>query len=75
MQFCLLTFLTTERIPQMISEQILNAGSIPFNVFINCKSLFLLVAGDFMEPTAILLILTPIFFPIAMSAWNRSYSS
>jgi C4-dicarboxylate transporter, DctM subunit len=29
--------LTTERIPQIISEQILNAGSIPFNVFINCK--------------------------------------
>lgn len=57
--------LTTERIPQMISEQILNAGLSPL-MFLLIVNIILIIAGDFMEPTAILLILTPIFFPIAI---------
>ena len=57
--------LTTERIPQMISEQILNSGLSPI-MFLIIVNIILIIAGDFMEPTAILLILTPIFFPIAI---------
>jgi C4-dicarboxylate transporter DctM subunit len=57
--------LTTERIPQVISEQILNAGLSPI-MFLLIVNIILIIAGDFMEPTAILLILTPIFFPIAI---------
>jgi len=57
--------LTTERIPQVISEQILNAGLSPL-MFLLIVNIILIIAGDFMEPTAILLILTPIFFPIAI---------
>ena len=57
--------LTTERIPQIISEQILSAGFSPL-MFLIIVNIILIIAGDFMEPTAILLILTPIFFPIAI---------
>ena len=57
--------LTTERIPQIISEQILSAGLSPL-MFLIIVNIILIIAGDFMEPTAILLILTPIFFPIAI---------
>ena len=58
--------LTTERIPQLITEQITSMGLSPI-VFLVIVNLILLVAGNFMEPTAILLILAPIFFPIAVA--------
>jgi len=58
--------LTTERIPQLITEQITSMGLSPL-VFLIIVNLILLVAGNFMEPTAILLILAPIFFPIAVA--------
>ena len=58
--------LTTERIPQIITEQIVSYGLSPI-VFLIVVNLVLLVAGNFMEPTAILLILAPIFFPIAVN--------
>ena len=57
--------LTTERIPQLMAEQILNAGLSPL-MFLLLVNIILIIAGDFMEPTAIILILTPVFFPIAM---------
>lgn len=57
--------LTTERIPQIMAEQILNAGLSPL-MFLLLVNIILIIAGDFMEPTAIILILTPVFFPIAM---------
>lgn len=56
--------LTTERIPQTIAEQILAAGMSPW-VFLLVVNILLLVAGNFMEPTGIILILAPILFPIA----------
>ena len=56
--------LTTERIPQAISEAIVAANMAPW-LFLLVVNLILLVAGDFMEPSAIILILAPIFFPIA----------
>lgn len=56
--------LTTERIPQVIAEHILAVGMSPW-MFLLVVNLMLLVAGNFMEPTGIILILAPILFPIA----------
>ncbi|MBA3056632.1 MAG: TRAP transporter large permease subunit [Gammaproteobacteria bacterium] len=56
--------LTTERIPQVIAEQIVSMGMTPW-MFLLVVNLILLVAGNFMEPTGIILILAPILFPIA----------
>jgi C4-dicarboxylate transporter DctM subunit len=56
--------LTTERIPQAIAEQIVAWGMSPWE-FLAVTNLMLLVAGNFMEPTGIILILAPILFPIA----------
>ena len=56
--------LTTERIPQAIAEQILAWGMPPW-AFLIVVNILLLVAGNFMEPTGIILILAPILFPIA----------
>jgi C4-dicarboxylate transporter, DctM subunit len=56
--------LTTERIPQAIAEQIV-AWGMPGWAFLVVVNLLLLVAGAFMEPTGIILILAPILFPIA----------
>jgi C4-dicarboxylate transporter DctM subunit len=56
--------LTTERIPQIIAEHIVAIGMDPWQ-FLIVVNILLLIAGNFMEPTAIILILAPIFFPIA----------
>jgi len=56
--------LTTERIPQTIAEHIVAMGMTPW-MFLMVVNIILLVAGNFMEPTGIILILAPIFFPIA----------
>ena len=56
--------LTTERIPQAIAEQIV-AWGMPAWAFLVVVNILLLVAGAFMEPTGIILILAPILFPIA----------
>ncbi|MCA0949690.1 TRAP transporter large permease [Shewanella chilikensis] len=56
--------LTTERIPHMIAENIVGMG-LPAWGFLIIVNLLLLAAGNFMEPSAILLIMAPILFPIA----------
>ena len=56
--------LTTERIPQMMAETIVGWGLAPWQ-FLIVVNIILLIAGNFMEPSSILLILAPIFFPIA----------
>ena len=56
--------LTTERIPQAIAEQIVGWGMAPWQ-FLIVVNVLLLIAGNFMEPTGIILILAPILFPIA----------
>jgi len=56
--------LTTERIPQTIAEHIMAMGMAPW-MFLLVVNIILLIAGNFMEPTGIILILAPIFFPIA----------
>jgi C4-dicarboxylate transporter DctM subunit len=56
--------LTTERIPQQIAEAILSWGMTGWQ-FLIVVNILLLIAGMFMEPTGIILILAPILFPIA----------
>lgn len=57
--------LTEERIPQMITEAMLSAG---FGVitFLLVVNLVLLIGGQFMEPSGLLVIVAPLVFPIAM---------
>ena len=56
--------LTTERIPQQIAEVIVGWG-MPAWRFLVVVNILLLIAGMFMEPTGIILIMAPILFPIA----------
>jgi C4-dicarboxylate transporter DctM subunit len=58
--------LTTERIPHIISEALVGMGMKPW-MFLLVVNIILIIAGDFMEPTAIILITSPIFFPIAVN--------
>lgn len=58
--------LTSERIPQIISAAILASNLSPF-MFLLVVNIILIIAGDFMEPSAIVLILAPIVFPIAIT--------
>lgn len=58
--------LTLERIPHAVAEMIVewNVGPILFLLIVN---ILLFIAGQFMEPTAIITILAPILFPVAMA--------
>ena len=56
--------LTTEQIPQTIARHIVEAGLSPWQ-FLIVVNIILLIAGNFMEPSSIILILAPILFPIA----------
>lgn len=57
--------LTTEQIPQTITGWVVDMGLQPWQ-FLLVVNIVLLVAGAFMEPSAIILILAPILFPIAV---------
>ncbi len=57
--------LTTERIPHELTQVIVDWG-LPAWGFLIVVNILLLMAGNFMEPSAILLIMAPILFPIAM---------
>jgi C4-dicarboxylate transporter DctM subunit len=58
--------LTDEQIPQKIAEAMLSAGfgKIMFLVIVN---VILLIGGQFMEPSGLILIVAPLVFPIAIS--------
>ncbi|CSC75522.1 TRAP-type C4-dicarboxylate transport system%2C large permease component [Vibrio cholerae] len=58
--------LTEERIPQMITESMLSAGLGPIT-FLIVVNLILLVGGQFMEPSGLLVIVAPLVFPIAIA--------
>ena len=58
--------LTEERIPQTLAQKVLATNPAPWQ-FLLMVNLILWFAGDFMEPSAILLILAPLFHPIALS--------
>jgi len=57
--------LTTERIPHHLAEMIVSWG-LPAWGFLIVVNILLLMAGNFMEPSAIILIMAPILFPIAL---------
>lgn len=57
--------LTEEQIPQGIAESMLQWGLTPimFLLFVN---IVLLIGGQFMEPSGLLIIVAPLVFPIAI---------
>lgn len=57
--------LTEERIPQELAQAVLDKQPTQWS-FLLMVNVVLWFAGDFMEPSAILLILAPLFHPIAV---------
>jgi C4-dicarboxylate transporter DctM subunit len=57
--------LTTEQIPQAASAWVIDLGLPPWGFLLVLNGL-MLVAGSFMEPTSVVLILAPIMLPIAV---------
>ncbi|MCF4097225.1 TRAP transporter large permease [Maritalea mediterranea] len=57
--------LTSERIPQAITSLMLDAGFNWFT-FLIAVNILLLIGGQFMEPSGLLLIVAPVVFPIAI---------
>lgn len=57
--------LTTERIPQTITDIILDIG-FEWWSFLIIVNILLLIGGQFMEPSGLLLIVAPLVFPIAI---------
>lgn len=58
--------LTEERVPQAITEAMLSAGFGPI-MFLIIVNILLLIGGQFMEPSGLLIIVAPLVFPIAIS--------
>jgi C4-dicarboxylate transporter DctM subunit len=58
--------LTTEQVPQTMSQWITDLGLPPWG-FLLALNVLLLVAGSFMEATSVILIFAPIMFPIAVA--------
>ncbi|MBQ9566025.1 MAG: TRAP transporter large permease subunit [Synergistaceae bacterium] len=58
-------FLTVARIPQAVTEAIITHIKTPW-MFIAMINVILLIVGMFMEGIAAIVILAPLFFPIAM---------
>ncbi|MBF0620516.1 MAG: TRAP transporter large permease subunit [Magnetococcales bacterium] len=58
--------LTEERIPQHLADMVME-GDPSKGSFLFMVNVILWFAGDFMEPSAILLILAPLFHPLAVS--------
>jgi len=57
--------LTSEQIPQNLAQWITDMGLTPW-MFLLIVNILLLIAGNFMEPSSILLITVPVLFPVAM---------
>ncbi|MEP5805967.1 MAG: TRAP transporter large permease [Roseobacter sp.] len=57
--------LTDEQIPQQIAASMLEAGFGPV-VFLIIVNVILLIGGQFMEPSGLLVIVAPLVFPIAI---------
>jgi len=59
-------FLTLENVPQLITQFLIDAniGPLLFLLFVN---ILLFFAGDFMEPSAIIMIMVPLLLPVAIS--------
>lgn len=57
--------LTDEQIPQQIAAAMLDAGFGPV-MFLVIVNVILLIGGQFMEPSGLLVIVAPLVFPIAI---------
>ena len=57
--------LTDEQIPQHITEAMLAAGLGPIT-FLIIVNIILLIGGQFMEPSGLIVIVAPLVFPIAI---------
>lgn len=57
--------LTDEQIPQKIAQAMLSAGFGPI-MFLVIVNLILLIGGQFMEPSGLIVIVAPLVFPIAI---------
>ncbi len=59
-------FLTMENVPQTITQTLIawNVDMIMFLIFVN---ILLVVAGAFMEPSAIIMIMVPLLLPVAVA--------
>ncbi len=57
--------LANENIPQQLADWLVGMGLGPIAFLLVCNVL-LLVAGNFMEPSSIVLIMAPILFPVAI---------
>jgi C4-dicarboxylate transporter, DctM subunit len=57
--------LTDEQIPQHIANAMLSAGFGPV-MFLVIVNIILLIGGQFMEPSGLLVIVAPLVFPIAI---------
>lgn len=57
--------LTNESIPQSLADWMTAQGMGPI-IFLLAVNILLLMAGNFMEPSSIVLIFAPILFPMAM---------
>jgi C4-dicarboxylate transporter, DctM subunit len=57
--------MTSEQIPQMMAEWIIGKG-LGVVAFLLVVNVLLLLAGNVMEPSSIVLIMAPILFPVAM---------
>jgi C4-dicarboxylate transporter DctM subunit len=57
--------MTSEQIPQAMADWMLSQG-LGVITFLIIANIMLLLAGNFMEPSSIILILAPILFPVAM---------
>jgi len=59
-------FLTLENVPRMITEALMSAHVGPM-MFLLLVNILLFFAGDFMEPSAIIMIMVPLLLPVARS--------
>ncbi|WP_457645048.1 TRAP transporter large permease [Profundibacter sp.] len=57
--------LTEEQIPQQVANAMLSAG-FGWVMFLVVVNVILLIGGQFMEPSGLLVIVAPLVFPIAM---------
>ncbi len=59
-------FLTMENVPQLITQTLVawNVDMIMFLIFVN---ILLIIAGAFMEPSAIIMIMVPLLLPVAVA--------
>jgi len=59
-------FLTIENIPQMITQSLIDANVDKY-MFLLLVNILLIIAGSFMEPSAIIMIMVPLLLPVAVA--------